>query len=823
MANADLITSWHIALDDTQFYYWDNENTNGGRDGKSWATAYRDGEGTPGQGQANFIKATDTPYRMTLNNVNMSNTPIWCDCTGTGFERSKKKADFRASATFSFSTYDGPNNIYNASVPDVLTGARTGAYGYDYPGHYLFAETLNYAGAWGVWQVVTIGQDETLTPLTRVLNMNDLVHGTWYWSAGTLYVKWDNLFNQSSFEVIQKAKTIELWTDSIPTDGRRSSVFGIKSRFGLFGHHNGNCKGFRIVDSDFSRNAIDGVAIIAQNTLAKSDSLYTQVYRCEIHHNYRDGLTNYVTPAGAMARGSIGYHDLCADFNYIHSNGGAGIFLHRMGRWNVTDNIQSSSYPFRIGNNTITGNGRGIVLTDERMAEVIDTFGYDQMLPAEWEALDTAGKIAYWDSLEAGYDTAYVLLRNNNVVGNTVNVELIDDTWPGTAFVIDSDYNNIYPDEGAWTEGAHSKSTDPQFTDTPTIIGSSPLVGAGTGPNQYSTNRETDLYYFTDGADPYDLDAVGGYFNIGAAAEGPAYSDLVTSWHMPSFEIVTRIPQIPDRPDSVVMSEIGAEIKTRIFDAETGYIVNLAIQSPTAGGYYYSTTPAVTFAGVASSLIGSISQVVWASDKGQSGVATGTASWSFSADLFSGTSYFSITAINEYGDSLTVYLEVYGSVEKAVLTAVGIETGAPVVGVPELTALAPFGSFSRYLPSMTPDYAGDILSIAPHQVIQGRGSFKQVVHETDGGARSAITLSTTPRFYVTLKWAGLNREDFDALFGFYFNPARALGIARTFIWTHPVENTDYVVRFQTEFPFDYHAADNYAVSGITFRVLGVAA
>lgn len=600
MPYADLTIARHIVLDETKIYFWDNENTNSTRNGLAWATAYRDGEGKIGNGDAAFFKATDTPYRMDLNHSGMSNDSIYCDCTGIGFERSSKKADFRASKTFTFTLDSG--NIYTASVVDVLTGARSEAYGFDYPGHYLFAETLNYEGAWGVWNVTgTYGND--VIPLTRVIDSDDLVHGTWHWDSGVLSVCWDGTFNSSEFEVVQKAKSFELWTDTNQTDARKSSIVGIRSRFGLFGHHNGACNGWRISDSELAWNAIDGIAIIAENTYAKTYDLYTQIYRCHIHHNYRDGITNYATPAGAAGRGNGGWFDVCADYNYIHDNGGAGIFLHRLLRVTVESDYHTVDYPFRINNNTIINNARGIAITDERMQDVIETFGYDQMVPADWEAKTYQQKIDYFNTLYSGYDTAYVKLRNNNIVNNTINTELITDTWSDTTFIIDSDYNNIYPDPESWAEGENSLSVDPQFTQVPKINGSSALVNAGEVSFTYPQNSSTNTYYYTEDANPYEWELIGTNYNIGASANGPAIAELSISRNILSFVIQTKSFQILDLPEYIIASEVTTSIDTDIpyvdpyvieeFDLSADNLVssNIILDLPVLGSQVIDFSP----------------------------------------------------------------------------------------------------------------------------------------------------------------------------------------------------------------------------------------
>lgn len=540
MAVLSASSAWHVAINTTAIRYCDGEKTTAGT-GLSWESAWTPAQAASnvGVGGVTLFKACDTPYRFELNTAVMADDLFICDLTGVGFERGAKKADFRASNTFNFSYSE--SNIYSASIPDVLTGAGTGSYSMDYPGNYIFQDTLNFEGAWGVWRVTGSGASETVVPLTRVMSYAQLSHGKWYWSAGAMYICWVGSFSASEFEVVQRAKCFEMWSDPIPTDAMKSSMAGIKSRFGLFGHHNGACVGWRISDCELSWNALDGLAIIAENTYAKAYGLYTQIVRCHIHHNYRDGITNYTTPGGAAGRGHTAWPDVNADFCYIHDNGGAGVFLHRLTRFNVTTDYQSADYPARLTNNTITRNGRGVALTDERMAEMIETFGYDAMVPDQWEAMSYAQKVAFWNSLNSGYDTSYVLLRNNNICDNDVDADVVTGTFPGTAFVVDSDYNNIWPGSAPWSEGVNSMSVDPLLSDEASISFSSPLFGAGGTPFLYPTNTDATSRYFEYGAAPYTEDSVGELVNIGAGSDGPGILRGTSSWRMPSFTLESSV------------------------------------------------------------------------------------------------------------------------------------------------------------------------------------------------------------------------------------------------------------------------------------------
>lgn len=565
MPNLDFTFARHVVLDEAGFRYWNNENTNSGRNGLSWATAWRDGEGVVGAGLLSFVKATDTPYRMTWNNVNMSNDMFYFDCTGNGFERGLKRADLRASDTFQFTPFE--INIYSTPCVDLLVSPREGAFGATDPGEYLFTQSLNYHGAWGVWHVTGLNETEVVTPLTRVLTYSELTHGTWFWNNSVMYIGWEGTFNTAQFEVIRRAKVIEIWTDTAPADGYRTGACGLRSRFGLFGHHNGDCQGWRVSDSEFAWNAKDGFVMIAENLYAKTYGLHTQLYRCHIHHNYRDGVSNYSSPDGAAGDGYNAWYDLCADFNYIHDNGGAGIFIHRTVRQFVDSDFPDINHPITINNNTIVGNGRGIAITDERMLQVIDTFGLDTAYAGEFQSYTWQQKIDLWETMYSEYDIAYVRLRNNNICNNGKNVDLVTDTWEGTVFVVDSDYNNIYPSEEAWEEGSHSISVDPVFTDAPIISALSPLSEASSVGSVYPQNSETHVYYYTDNAKPYKWSTTNNLFNIGAGASGMARMDFLFSRLMPTVSINTKMFQVLSGDDYTVVAN-----RTSIISTDTEYI-----------------------------------------------------------------------------------------------------------------------------------------------------------------------------------------------------------------------------------------------------------
>ncbi len=84
----------------------------------------------------------------------------------------------------------------------------------------------------------------------------------------------------------------------------------------------------------------------------------------------------------------------------------------------------------------------------------------------------------------------------------------------------------------------------------------------------------------------------------------------------------------------------------------------VAIGSPTNNSSYTATSSAIALSGTASDNSG-VTQVTWASDRGGSGVATGTTSWSVtSIPLVNGTNVIMVTARDAAGNQATDTLTV---------------------------------------------------------------------------------------------------------------------------------------------------------------------
>jgi hypothetical protein len=75
----------------------------------------------------------------------------------------------------------------------------------------------------------------------------------------------------------------------------------------------------------------------------------------------------------------------------------------------------------------------------------------------------------------------------------------------------------------------------------------------------------------------------------------------------------------------------------------------VTISTPTTSSTYSTTASAMTLGGSASDNVG-VTQVRWVSDRGTSGVASGTTSWSAAIPLLSGANLITVTALDAAGN-----------------------------------------------------------------------------------------------------------------------------------------------------------------------------
>jgi hypothetical protein len=102
---------------------------------------------------------------------------------------------------------------------------------------------------------------------------------------------------------------------------------------------------------------------------------------------------------------------------------------------------------------------------------------------------------------------------------------------------------------------------------------------------------------------------------------------------------------------------------------------------------------------------------------------------------------------------------------------------------------------SDYLSDVAADYTAEELDIPPHNEISFSGEKEQFVHKFSDGQRGVVTMSSTSYFTVTLEWYRLGPDNAGFIMDLFHNENKANGIARSFYWKHPGQETRYTVKF----------------------------
>jgi len=130
--------------------------------------------------------------------------------------------------------------------------------------------------------------------------------------------------------------------------------------------------------------------------------------------------------------------------------------------------------------------------------------------------------------------------------------------------------------------------------------------------------------------------------------------------------------------------------------------------------------------------------------------------------------------------------------------------------------------YDYFTGTVAADYSTTTLSVLPTNVLVEEGDFNQVAHVYDDGSREVVTESATPVFYVTLQWKNRSLIDAGTIFDFYFDTAKAYGMARSFKWSH-FDGHTYTVKFASKLQrvYDNNLTTLMTIEGIKFIVLGV--
>jgi hypothetical protein len=128
---------------------------------------------------------------------------------------------------------------------------------------------------------------------------------------------------------------------------------------------------------------------------------------------------------------------------------------------------------------------------------------------------------------------------------------------------------------------------------------------------------------------------------------------------------------------------MATAILTVTYNAPDTTAPAVSIATPTTGTTFATSTTPLTVGGTASDAVG-VTQVTWANDRGGSGTATGTTSWSASGIvLLGGANVITITARDAAGNTATDALTV---------TYNAPDTTAPVVTIAQPTSASTFAS-----------------------------------------------------------------------------------------------------------------------------------
>ena len=156
-----------------------------------------------------------------------------------------------------------------------------------------------------------------------------------------------------------------------------------------------------------------------------------------------------------------------------------------------------------------------------------------------------------------------------------------------------------------------------------------------------------------------------------------------TSWTINGLTLASGATLI-----TVTASDAGGNVASRTltvtYSAPDTTAPTIAITAPTAGTTFSAPGTSVTLSGIAADNIG-VTQVAWVTDRGASGVASGTTSWSTGGiALGSGSTQITVTAYDKAGNTASAVL--------AVTTPLQTDTTPPTVSITSPTSASTFST-----------------------------------------------------------------------------------------------------------------------------------
>ena len=223
--------------------------------------------------------------------------------------------------------------------------------------------------------------------------------------------------------------------------------------------------------------------------------------------------------------------------------------------------------------------------------------------------------------------------------------------WSASGIVLQSGANII-------TVTARDAATN-RGTDVLTVTYTPPDTTAPTisivGPTTQSIYSTTSSVVTLGGssADNMGVTAVTWTNNRG----GSGFSSGTTSWSVPSVALSGGENVITVTAQDAAGNR-GTDVLTVNYSAPDTAVPTIAITGPTTSASYSTTSSTLPISGTATDSVGVI-QVAWSSDRGGSGTATGTGSWSVAPiALQSGANVITVTAQDAAGNKATDVLTV---------------------------------------------------------------------------------------------------------------------------------------------------------------------
>jgi len=122
-----------------------------------------------------------------------------------------------------------------------------------------------------------------------------------------------------------------------------------------------------------------------------------------------------------------------------------------------------------------------------------------------------------------------------------------------------------------------------------------------------------------------------------------------------------------------------------------------------------------------------------------------------------------------------------------------------------------------HLPVVTPDYTTAKITKSANFDLPVAGGYKQIINETDGDNDKVVTMVTTPKATVTIRFTGVDQTEANTLSDFYYNSTKAYGMARSYIWQHSQTLEEYTVKNISEYT-ETAVVKSYGKYDISFTV-----